>query len=150
MNVPIPRSLSRTGSDALYSSLVSSVLKKLLTDGCPARSTCNSLPSRRRLHRPQIRMSGSAPSALVGSSSTIEQTLASVLESTPFQGVSGRGWTGEVKFRVPDVSNRFLTPSKSKKNASLRAPAKNVKLPEVATIGVLPKDTSTASKIFEP
>ena len=31
-----------------------------------------------------------------------------------------------MKFRLPRVSNRFLIPSKSKKNASLRLPAKNV------------------------
>src|ERR1700712_2523990 len=148
--MPIQRSRSCTGRDALYSSLVSSVLKKLDTDGCPALSTCSSSPSRCRLQRPQIRTSGSAPKALVGSSRTIEQTLASVLESTPVQGDSGAGWTGEVKFRLPDVSNRLLTPSKSKKNASLRAPAKNVKLPDVAMCGVGPKDTSTASKIFSP
>jgi len=56
-----------------------------------------------------------------------------------------------VKLRPPDVSNSSLTPSKSKKNASLRAPAKNVKLaPDVKMLGVLPKDTSTASKIFDP
>ena len=41
-------------------------------------------------------------------------------------------------------------PSKSKKKASLRAPAKNVKMPDVAMFGVFPKDTSTASKIFDP
>ena len=64
--MPIHRSRSWIGSEALYSSLVSSVLKKLLTDGCPARSTWSSSPSRRRLQRPQIRMSGAAPSALVG------------------------------------------------------------------------------------
>jgi hypothetical protein len=33
---------------------------------------------------------------------------------------------GSVKFRLPLVSNRFLIPSKSKKNASLRLPAKKV------------------------
>ena len=41
-------------------------------------------------------------------------------------------------------------PSKSKKNASLRAPAKNVKLPAVTMFGVLPKETSTPSKIRDP
>ena len=65
------------------------------------------------------------PSSLVGSSSTIENTLASVFESTPVHGDWPPRW-GAVKFRPPVVSNRFLMPSKSKKNASLRAPAKNV------------------------
>jgi hypothetical protein len=43
-----------------------------------------------------------------------------------------------VKLRLPEVSKSSLTPSKSKKNASLRAPAKNVKLPEVAMWGSSP------------
>ena len=55
-----------------------------------------------------------------------------------------------MKLRPPEVSNRFLTPSKSKKNASLRAPAKNVKMPDETTFGVLPNDTSTPSKILDP
>ena len=104
---PIQRSRSRIGSPALYSSLVSSVLKKLLTDGCPARSTCSSSPSRRRLHRPQIRTSGSAPSALVGISSTIENTLASVLESTPVHGESPPR-CGAVKLRPPTGVEQVL------------------------------------------
>lgn len=41
-------------------------------------------------------------------------------------------------------------PSKSKKNASLRAPAKKVKLPEVWMRGSLPKDTSTPENRFDP
>lgn len=41
-------------------------------------------------------------------------------------------------------------PSKSKKKASLRAPAKNVNPSDVAMTGIGPKDTSTASKIFSP
>ena len=41
-------------------------------------------------------------------------------------------------------------PSKSKKNASLRAPAKSVKESDWAMIGVGPKETSTASKISSP
>jgi len=90
----IHRSRSCTGSLALYSSLVSSVLKKLLTDGCPARSTWTSSPSRRRLHRPQILMSGSAPKKSVGTSMTVENTLASVFESTPVHGDSA--WQGEL------------------------------------------------------
>ena len=94
-------------------------------------------------------MSGSAPSWAVGSSIAMEKTLASVLESTPVHGdVPPR--CGAVKLRPPVVSNRFLMPSKSKKNASLRAPAKNVKLSSCAMFGVGPKDTSTASKIFSP
>ena len=68
---------------------------------------------------------GLAPSSLVGSSITVENTLASVFESTPVQGdLPPR--CGAVKFLPPRVSNRFLMPSKSKKNASLRLPAKNV------------------------
>ena len=81
--------------------------------------------SRRRLQRPQILMSGPAPSLLVGSSMAVEKTLASVLESTPVHGDSPPKW-GAVKFRPPEVSKRFLIPSKSKKNASLRLPAKKV------------------------
>src|SRR6476469_8800128 len=131
----IQRLRSLTGSLALYSSLVSSVLKKLLTLGWPARSTCRSLPSRRRLHRPQIRISGLAPSSLVGSSITVENTLASVFESTPVQGDLPPRW-GAVKFLPPRVSNRFLMPSKSKKNASLRLPAKNVILPALTMLGL--------------
>ena len=116
---------------ALYSSLVSSVLKKLLTDGCPARSTCSSSPSRRTLQRPQIRMSGSAPRQR---GRHLEHHRAHVgrrvgIDSGPRR--FGAGWVSAVKFRSPEVSNRFLTPSKSKKKASLRAPAKNVKLPDV-------------------
>ena len=60
--------------------------KKLLTDGWPARSTCSSLPSTRTLHRPQIRISGLAPRNGVGNSSTVEKTLAVVLESWPVHG----------------------------------------------------------------
>src|SRR5215213_10366485 len=123
--MPVHRDLSLTGSLALYSNLVSSVLKKLLTLGWPARSTCSSLPSTRTLHLPQMRISGSAPSSLVGSSITIENTLASVFESTPVHGDLPPKW-GAVKFLPPLVSNRFLIPSKSKKKASLRLPAKNL------------------------
>src|SRR5829696_8159406 len=121
----VHRDLSLTGSLALYSNLVSSVLKKLLTLGWPARSTCSSWPSWRTLHRPQMRISGAAPSSLVGSSITVENTLASVLESTPVHGDWPPRW-GAVKFLPPEVSNRALIPSKSKKKASLRAPAKKV------------------------
>ena len=42
--------------------------------------------------------------------------------------------SGEVALAA-EVSNRFLTPSKSKKKASLRAPAKNVMSPEVTMFG---------------
>src|SRR5215208_3468421 len=146
----IQRARSLTGSLALYSSLVSSVLKKLLTDGCPARSTCSSSPPRRTLQRPQILMSGSAPRKLVGISIAIEKTLASVLESTPVQGDSP-GNVRSVKLRLPEVSKRFLIPSQSKKNASLRAPAKNVKSPDVAMWGSSPpRETVTSEKIFTP
>ena len=56
-----------------------------------------------------------------------------------------------MKLRLPEVSKRFLIPSKSKKNASLRAPAKNVKSPDVAMWGSSPtKDTGTFEKIFSP
>src|SRR6476646_5517412 len=150
MNMSIHRSRSCTGSLALYSSLVSSVLKKLLTDGCPARSTWTSSPSRRRLHRPQILISGSAPRKSVGISMAVEKTLAAVLESTPVQGDSP-GRVSSVKLRLPEVSKSSLTPSKSKKNASLRAPAKNEKPPDVATWGSSPtKETGTAEKILSP
>src|ERR1700684_3919057 len=74
------------GSLALYSSLVSSVLKKLLTDGCPARSTWLSVPFSRRLQRPQIRIGPVVAAPPVGSSIAIEQTLASVFESWPVHG----------------------------------------------------------------
>src|SRR5262244_4370240 len=77
---------SFTGSLALYSSLVSSVLKKLLTLGWPARSTCSNLPSRLTLQRPQIWTSDLGASSLVGSSITVENTFASVFESTPVHG----------------------------------------------------------------
>src|SRR5215831_15663525 len=51
--------------------------------------------------------------------------FACVFESTPVHGdLSPR--CGSVKFRLPLISNRFLMPSKSKKNASLRLPAKKV------------------------
>jgi hypothetical protein len=48
------------------------------------------------------------------------------------------------------MSNRFLMPSKSKKNASLRGPAKKVMDSDRAMTGVVPEETSTASKIFSP
>src|SRR5208283_5348394 len=101
---------SFTGSLALYSNLVSSVLKKLLTLGWPARSTCSSLPSLRKLHRPQTWISGLGASSLVGSSITVENTLASVFESTPVHGDLPPKW-GAVKFLPPLVSKRFLIPS---------------------------------------
>src|ERR1700742_4988390 len=99
-----------------------------------------------------MRISGLAPSCSVGSSITVEKTLASVLESTPVHGggPSKCGDVGEVKLRVPEVSKRFLTPSKSKKNASLRAPAKNEMSPAVTTLGVGPNDTCAAEMIFSP
>ena len=52
--------------------------------------------------------------------------------------------------RLPEVSKRFLTPSKSKKNASLRAPAKKVISPAVTMLGSAPNETSTPEKIFAP
>src|ERR1700750_784784 len=129
MNISSQRLRSLTGSDALYSSLVSSVLKKLETDGWPARSTWFSLPSfSRRLQRPQIR-TVPPPSSLVGNSTTVENTLASVLESTPVQGDLPGVRCGSVKFRLPRMSNRFLMPSKSKKKAWLRVAQKKVELP---------------------
>src|SRR5229473_1523636 len=140
---------SLTGSLALYSSLVSSVLKKLLTLGWPARSTWRSLPSLRTLHRPQTRISGLAPSSLVGSSITVENTLASVFESTPVHGDLPPRW-GAVKFLPPEVSNRFLIPSKSKKKASLRLPAKKVYSFDLTMLGLAPKDTSASAMIFVP
>src|SRR6476620_1153852 len=104
----------------------------------------------RTLHLPQILISGSAPRKPVGISMAVEKTLALVLESTPVQGDSP-GRVRSVKLRLPEVSNRFLIPSKSKKNASLRAPAKNVKSPDVAMWGSSPtKETGTSEKIFSP
>src|SRR5215831_16048876 len=68
-------------------------------------------------------ISGLGLSSLVGSSITVENTFACVFESTPVHGdLPPR--CGSVKFRLPLISNRFLIPSKSKKNASLRLPAK--------------------------
>src|SRR5215475_2616348 len=126
MNISVQRLRSLTGSEALYSSLVSSVLKKLDTEGWPARSTWFSLPSfSRRLQRPQMRIVP-VPSSLVGSSTAVENTLAWVLESTPVHGDLPGVRCGSVKFRLPRVSNRFLMPSKSKKKASLREPQKKV------------------------
>src|SRR2546423_14934362 len=94
----VQRLRSLTGSLALYSSLVSSVLKKLLTLGWPARSTCSSLPSWRTLHRPQMRISGLAPSSLVGSSITVENTLACGIVFTPGHGDLPLRWgVGEVQ-----------------------------------------------------
>src|SRR3979490_1646640 len=95
-------------------------------------------------------MSGSGPGKLVGISMAVEKTLAWVLESTPVHGDSP-GKVRSVKLRLPEVSKRFLTPSKSQKNAPLRAPAKNVKSPDVAMWGSSPtKETGTFEKIFSP
>src|SRR5229473_3481394 len=91
---------------------VTSVLKKLLTDGWPARSTWSSLPSCLTLHRPQTRIGYLVPSSLVGSSNTVENTLASVFESTPVQRALTPIWS-EVKFLSPSGLYRFLIPSKS-------------------------------------
>src|SRR5579872_6560296 len=55
----------------------------------------------------------------------VENTLACVFESTPVHGALPPR-CGAVKFLPPLVSNRLLIPSKSKKNASLRLPAKKV------------------------
>src|SRR5262249_7177078 len=82
---------SLTGSLALYSSLVSLVLKKLLTLGWPARSTWSSLPSRRTLHRPQMWILGLGSSSLVGNSIAVENTFAFVFESTPVHRATGMG-----------------------------------------------------------
>jgi hypothetical protein len=70
-------------------------------------------------------ISGLRLSSLVGISTAVENTFASVFESTPVHGDLAPRW-GSVKFRLPLISNRFLMPSKSKKNASLRLPAKKV------------------------
>src|SRR5260370_24734099 len=99
-------------------------------------------------------MSGLAPSSLVGISITVENTLACVFESTPVHGDLLPRW-GAVKFLPPLVSNRFLMPSKSKKKASLRLPAKNVQVPDLttfdlATSGLAPNDTSPPALILLP
>src|SRR5271155_386601 len=86
-------------------------------------------------------MADLAPSSLVGNSIAVEIIFASVFESTPVHGdLPPR--RGSVKFRFPLVSNRFLIPSKSKKNASLRLPAKKVYGPDLMMLGLAPKDTS--------
>src|SRR5258708_33289090 len=145
----VQRLRSLTGSLALYSSLVSSVLKKLLTEGWPARSTCCSWPSLRRLHRRQMRISGLPPSSRVGSSITVENTLACVFESTPVHGdLPPR--CGAVKFLPPEVSNRALIPSKSKKKASLRLPVKNAYSIDLTMLGLASKDTSASVMILVP
>src|SRR5215475_13350532 len=149
MNCSSQRLRSLTGSLALYSSLVSSVLKKLLTLGWPARSTWLRLPFSRRLQRPQMRISELAPSSRVGISIAIENTLACVLESTPVHGDLPPRW-GAVKFRPPRVSNRFLIPSKSKKKASLRLPAKNLMSPDFTILGLGPKEHAASLTIFCP
>src|SRR4029077_13143294 len=145
----VQRLRSLIGSLALYSSLVSSVLKKLLTDGWPARSTWSSLRSCLTLHRPQTRIGYLVPSSLVGSSNTVENTLASVFESTPVQGALTPTWS-DVKFRSPNGLYRFLIPSKSKKKASLRLPVKTVSLPAFMSLGLGPKETSPSAMIFVP
>src|SRR4029077_4137106 len=106
----VQRLRSLIGSLALYSSLVSSGLKKLLTDGWPARSTWSSLPSCLTLHRPQTRIGYLVPSSLFVSANTVENTLVSVLESTPVQGALTPIWS-EVKFLSPSGLYRFLMPS---------------------------------------
>ena len=55
-----------------------------------------------------------------------------------------------MKLRLPRVSNRFLIPSKSKKNASLRLPAKKVYGPDLMMFGLAPKETSPSAMIFVP
>jgi hypothetical protein len=50
-----------------------------------------------------MRMSGLAPSSLVGSSTTVENTLAVAFESTPVHG-DRPPRCGAVKFRPPLVS----------------------------------------------
>src|SRR5258708_13255651 len=137
----VQRLRSLIGSLALYSSLVSSVLKKLLTEGWPARSTWSSLPSCLTLHRPQTRIGYLVPSSLVGSSNTVENTLASVFESTPVQGCL-TPTCSEVKFLSPSGLVRFLIPSCSKKKASRRPPASPVQLPPFFMFGLWPIDTA--------
>src|SRR5271165_7058376 len=67
-----------------------------------------------------MRISGLAPSSLVGNSIAVENTLASVFESTPVHGdLPPR--CGAVKFLPPEVSKRFLIPSKSKKGVAASA-----------------------------
>src|SRR5262250_2144505 len=101
------------------------------------------------LHRPQMWTSSLGLSSLVGNSIAVENTFACVFESTPVQGdLPPR--CGSVKFRLPLISNRFLIPSKSKKNASLRLPAKNVYAPDFMILGEGPKDTSPSEMIFVP
>src|ERR1700721_3803534 len=107
------------------------------------------LPSRLTLHRPQTWISGFGLSSLVGSSTAVEKTFAVVFESTPVQGDLPPKW-GSVKFRLPLMSNRFLIPSKSKKNGSLRLPAKKVYGPDETIFGLVPKEHSASGTIFVP
>jgi len=58
----------------------------------------------------QTRIGYLLPSSLVGSSNTVEKTLASVFESTPVQGALTPTWS-EVKFLSPSGLYRFLIPS---------------------------------------
>src|SRR5579885_3519383 len=88
-------------------------------------------------------------SSLVGASIAIEKTLAWVFESTPVHG-DLPPTCGSVKLRLPRVSNRFLMPSKSKKNASERLPAKNVHAPHFMMFGCGPKETSPPAMILVP
>src|ERR1700732_785888 len=94
-------------------------------------------------------ISGLGSSSLVGSSIAVENTFACVFESTPVHGDLPPRW-GSVKFRLPLVSNRFLIPSKSKKNASLRRPAKKVYGPDETVFGLVPKEPSASETIFAP
>src|SRR5262245_61268852 len=48
------------------------------------------------------------------------------------------------------MSNRFFIPSKSKKNASLRLPAKKVQGPDLTIFGLAAKETSASAIIFVP
>ena len=55
-----------------------------------------------------------------------------------------------MKFRLPLVSNRFLIPSKSKKNASLRLPAKKVYGPDCHDIRLGAEGDFTISDDLRP
>ena len=85
----------------------------------------------------------------MGISTAIENTLASALESIPVHGASPPN-RGAVKFRLPRMSKRFLIPSKSKKNASLRAPAKNVQSPDRTTWASGPNETGPEETTCSP
>src|SRR5215472_8067378 len=118
MNCSSQRLRSVTGSLALYSSLVSSVLKKLLMLGWPARSMCAAC-HRRTLDRPPDVDLG------LGAEFTGGQLDHNRKHVRPGVRIDACPRRLAVEM-LPLASKRFLIPSRSKKNASLRLPAKKL------------------------